>query len=177
MSIYDQILADSLKQASLDRAIAAECAAMLAACQSEAERMAVALLLWAGILPDAEGGEITRLDWADVGAKEIYIGQDVAKTGTDRHIPISRCLARLIKGHPKEGCVIPANWKRVYQRIRKAAGIVGQDVTRHHFASHYLMAYGEDKAKAALGHTAGSSTLFRHYRRAVTEADGKAFFR
>lgn len=32
-------------------------------------------------------------------------------------------------------------------------------------------------AEEELGHAAGSSTLFRHYRRAVTEAQGKAFFR
>lgn len=151
--------------------------AMLQACESDTERMAVALLLWAGIRPDAEGGEIARLDWADVGKTKIYVSPEVAKTNSDRHIPISRRLARLIHGHPKDGCVIPANWKRVYQRIRKTAGVTGQDVTRHTFASHCLAAYGETKAKSAMGHTAGSSTLFRHYRRAVTEADGKTFFR
>jgi integrase len=73
--------------------------------------------------------------------------------------------------------VLPANWRRSWQRIRKAAGIAGeQDILRHSFASHYLAATDEAKAKAAMGHTAGSSTLFRHYRRAVTQADGKAYF-
>jgi integrase len=52
-----------------------------------------------------------------------------------------------------------------------------QDVLRHTFASHYLAAFGEDAAKQALGHAAGSTTIFRHYRRAVTESQGKAFFR
>jgi len=154
-----------------------ECEAMLAACATPDERRAVALLLWAGIRPDAESGEIARLDWEDVGKSEIYVPQDVSKTGSDRHIPITPRLRRELAGRPKSGCAIPAGWKRAYQRIRKAAGVSGQDVTRHTFASNYLAAFGEDKAKSAMGHTAGSSTLFRHYRRAVTEAAGKAFFR
>jgi integrase len=73
--------------------------------------------------------------------------------------------------------VLPAGWRRAWQRIRKAAGIAGeQDILRHSFASHYLAATSEEQAKAAMGHTAGSSTLFRHYRRAVTQADGLAYF-
>ncbi len=165
------------KSATIRILTPAECEAMLAACATPDERRALALLLWAGIRPDAEGGEIARLDWEDVGTGEIYVPQDVAKTGTDRHIPITARLKRELKGHPKSGCVSPAGWKRAYQRIRKAAGVAGQDVTRHTFASNYLAAHGEDKAKAAMGHTAGSSTIFRHYRRAVTESAGKAFFR
>ncbi len=100
------------------------------------------------------------------------------KTGTDRHIPITPRLRRLIKDHPQDGPVIPANWRRVYKKLRRAAGIRReQDITRHTFASNCLAAYGEHAAKQALGHTANSSTLFRHYRAAVTEAAGKKFFR
>jgi hypothetical protein len=153
-----------------------DCGRLLRATESKQEVMAVALLLFAGIRPDVESGEITRLDWEDVGKNEIYLSREVSKVG-DRHVPITPRLRRLIKGHPEDGTVIPANWQRVWPRLRKAAGITAQDVTRHTFASNYLAAYGEDKAKAAMGHTAGSSTLFRHYRRAVTEADGKKFFR
>ena len=151
-------------------------AAMLEACESKQETMAVALLIFAGIRPDVESGEITRLDWADVGQAEIYLSREVSKVG-DRHVPITPRLRRLLKGHPKAGTVIPANWQRVWPRLRKAAGVSVQDITRHTFASHYLAAFGEDAAKQAMGHTKGSDTIFRHYRRAVTEADGKKFFR
>lgn len=153
-----------------------QCRAMLRACESRDEVRAVALLLFAGIRPDVESGEITRLDWEDVGDNEIYLSRDVSKVG-DRHVPISARLRRLIKGHPESGTVIPANWQRVWPRLRKAAGITAQDVTRHTFASHYLAAFGEHAAKQAMGHTKGSDTLFRHYRRAVTEADGLKYFR
>jgi len=152
--------------------------AVLAACRTADERRVVALLLYAGIRPDAESGEISRLLWQNVGKAEIYVPQSASKTGSDRLVPIRPVLRRLLKGHPASGPVAPAGWRRAWQRIRKQAGIASmQDVLRHTFASHYLAAFGEDAAKQALGHAAGSTTLFRHYRRAVTEQQGKAFFR
>ncbi len=154
----------------------AEVEAVLSHCRTPQERRVVALLAFAGIRPDAESGEIARLDWEAVGAKEIYISPGVSKTGSDRHIPLTPRLRELLDGHPESGPVRPVQWRRSWQRIRKAAGLDGQDVLRHSFASHYLAATDEARAKAAMGHTAGSSTLFRHYRRAVTQADGLAYF-
>ena len=155
----------------------AEVEKVLGHCQSVDERRVVALLAFAGIRPDAESGEIARLDWEAVGAQEIYIAPATSKTGSDRHIPLTPRLRAELKGHPTEGPVLPAGWRRVWQRIRKAAGIAGeQDILRHSYASHYLAATDEARAKAAMGHTAGSSTIFRHYRRAVVVADGLAYF-
>lgn len=154
-----------------------QCRQMLRATESPEERRALALLLFAGIRPSAEDGEITRVEWDMVGKKEIYLPEDVTKTGSDRHITITPRLRRLIKGHPKDGPVIPANWRRVYRRLRQAAGLTNeQDITRHTFASHFLAAYDEKATKAAMGHTEGSSTLFRHYRKAVIEKDGLKYF-
>lgn len=147
---------------------------LLDACETTAERMAVAVLVFAGIRPDAEHGEIRRLQWEDVG-ETIYVSRAVSKVG-DRHVPIHPRLADEIKDHPKSGPVAPSNWKRTWRRIRKTASITGQDITRHTFGSNHLAAFGEKATKAAIGHTAGSSTLFRHYARAVTESEGKAFF-
>jgi integrase len=152
-------------------------AALLAACQTPEETRVIALLLYAGIRPEAEDGEISRLEWQAVGAREIYIAPEVAKTRTDRIIPIRPVLKRLLVGHPNSGRVIPPNWARSWKRIRKQAEIIGADVTRHTYASHHLVAYGEDATKNAMGHTAGSTTLFRHYRAAVSEKDAKAYFK
>jgi len=155
----------------------AEMEKVLSHCQSVEERRVVALLAFAGIRPDAESGEIARLDWEAVGAKEIYIAPTTSKTGSDRHIPLTPRLRAEIDGHPASGPVLPANWRRAWQRIRKAAGIAGeQDILRHSYASNMLAATNEERTKSSLGHTAGSSTLFRHYRRAVTQADGLAYF-
>lgn len=156
-----------------------QCASMLRACETAEERRAVALLLFAGIRPDAESGEFSRLDWSAVKDGKIYVSPEVSKTGTDRIIPIRPRLARLIKGHPESGSVLPPNWAKRIQAIRKAAGMNGagyQDATRHAFASHHLVAYGEASTQAAMGHTEGSRTLFKHYRAAVPEDAGKKYF-
>jgi len=153
-----------------------EVEAVLSHCRTPEERRVVALLAFAGIRPDAESGEIARLHWEALGAQEIYIAPSVSKTGSDRHIPITPRLRELLDGHPTSGPVRPVQWRRSWQRIRKAAGIDGQDVLRHSFASHYLAATDEARAKSSLGHTLQSQTLFRHYRRAVNEADGLAYF-
>jgi integrase len=151
--------------------------AMLEACQSREETRACALLLFAGIRPDVSDGEITRLDWETVGARDIYIPANVSKTKSDRHIRITPRLASLIQGHPSSGPVTPSGWKTVCGRLRRAARIVGkQDITRHTFASNYLAAFGEDATKAAMGHSKGSDTLFRHYRRSVTNEAGEKYF-
>lgn len=153
-----------------------QCARVLRACVTREEVRVVALLMFAGIRPDADSGEISRLEWDAVGKKEIYVSPEVSKVG-DRHVLIRPRLARLLRGHPAEGPVMPAGWKRRWQRIRRVAGIAEmQDVLRHTFASNWLAAYGENSAKLAMGHTKGSDTLFRHYRRAVTKETGRRFF-
>jgi integrase len=74
---------------------------------------------------------------------------------------------------------MPPSWKKRITIIRKAAGMNDpkfQDATRHCFASHHLVAFGEAATQAAMGHTEGSRTLFKHYRRAITEAAGTKYF-
>jgi integrase len=156
------------------------CAALLRASKTREERWAVALLLFAGIRPSAEDGEISRLQWEAVDSVDqghIYVSAEVSKTNTDRHILITPRLARLLKEHPKGGPVVPANWPRVYARLRKDANLGReQDLLRHTFASNFLVAYGDDRCKEAMGHTPGSTTLFRHYRRSVVPAAGEKYF-
>lgn len=154
------------------------CKRLLAAVRHEPDAFrTVALLLLAGIRPDSEEGEITRMDWSMVGPKEIYLPHAVTKTGGDRHIPVTPVLAKLITGHPADGPIIPAGWKRRWTKLRALVGISGKrDITRHTFGSHILAALGEHEAKQAMGHTKDSDTLFRHYRRAVTTEQGKRYF-
>ncbi|MCX6875398.1 MAG: hypothetical protein NTW21_16560 [Verrucomicrobia bacterium] len=155
-----------------------QCAAMLRACRDRSEVQAVALLLFGGVRPDAVDGELSKLDWRDVDGEHVTIHPETSKTDSDRFIPITPRLARLLRGHPVDGPVLPAGWAKRIQAIRKAAGISGdQDITRHTFASNFLVAFGEDAAKSAMGHTAGSQTIFRHYRRAVKPDAAKKYFR
>jgi integrase len=156
-----------------------QAAAMLRACKNAPERRAVALLLFAGIRPDATDGEISKLDWSAVREGKIFVSAEVSKTTDPRIIPIRPRLARLLSGHPEDGKVAPPNWKRRIGEIRKAAGLGPdhQDATRHTFASHHLVAFGEDATKDAMGHAEGSRTLFRHYRVAVPTEEGVKYFR
>lgn len=166
------------KSSTVEFLTTSQCARLLRVCERVEERRVVALLLFAGIRPDVEHGEIGRLQWDAVGTDSIYVSSEVCKTNQDRLIPISSRLKRLIRGHPTSGRVVPNGWKKAWQRIRRDAGIAHlQDVCRHTFASHALAAWGEGEAKQAMGHTAGSTTLFRHYRRAVTKAAGEKYFR
>lgn len=165
------------RQAQFEILTEAQRKALLGACTTQGERWVASLLLYAGIRPSMEDGEISRLEWDVVGKDEIYISPQVSKTGSDRHIPITPVLRKALKGHPKEGLVLPSGFRKRWQEIRKTAGISDmKDTTRHTFASHYLAAFGDHATKQAMGHTAGSDTLFRHYRRAIKEADGKAYF-
>jgi integrase len=165
------------KKAEIEILSLEEAEKVLDACERPEDRRVVALLLFAGIRPDAEEGEIARLRWEAVEGATLYLAPEMTKTKTDRHVPILPRLAAELVGHPAEGKVITPGWKKRWQAIRKAAGIAAkQDVLRHTFASHFLAAYGEDAAKQAMGHTRGSDTLFRHYRRAVTREDGRKFF-
>lgn len=152
--------------------------AMFASCKSQAETFAVALLLYAGIRPDSEKGEIMRLDWAAFSKNEIEISEFVSKTNRPRKIPILPALRRLIADHPTQGRVTPKNWPRVWTRLRAAAELTDSDECRHTFASHLLAYYKghEGKAKMAMGHTEGSAVLFRHYAAAVNLAEGRAYF-
>jgi hypothetical protein len=150
---------------------------MFADCHSVEERRAFALLVYAGIRPDSYAGEITRMDWDMIRDGAIHLPASITKTNADRIILIRPVLARILEGHPASGTVCPARWQGTYIRVRKAAGIAGvNDVTRHTFASMHLALYGEDATKEAMGHTAGSRTLFAHYRRAVRKEDAEKFF-
>lgn len=141
------------------------------------EKRCVAVLLFAGIRPDSQRGEISRLGWQAFGKTEIYVSQEVSKVG-DRFIPITPRLRRLIKGHPASEPVAPSNWKKVWQRLRRDAGISNlQDATRHAFCSHALAAWGMEKTQAAMGHVPLSAVTRANYTRAVTKAAGLAYFR
>jgi len=150
----------------------------LRVCESPEERRVVAVLFFAGVRPDAEFGEISRLDWSAFGDDVIEVSSEVSKTPSDRHIPISPRLRRLIRGHPPDGPVMPPAWKKRWQRIRRDAGISELiDVARHVYCSNMLAAFGMEACQAAMGHVPLSQVTRRHYARAVLKPAALRYFR
>lgn len=95
-------------------------------------RFSVRLLLYSGIRP----AEVARLRAEDVcwQEKQIIIRPQVSKTGGGRYVPL-RCM----QGLRKQDCRIPANWKKRWKALRRAAGFTRwvPDVCRHTFASYH----------------------------------------
>ncbi len=131
-----------------------------------------ALMLFAGIRPS---GELLKISLDSIRKKRIYISPDQSKTGTDRQIPISENLRLWIDAWDQE-TILPAQWKRKTQAVRKAAGISGeQDILRHTFGSHFYRIHGEEETLQAMGHTS-FRTFESHYRRAVSLERAQEFF-
>jgi integrase len=134
-----------------------------------------ALMLFAGIRPDKETGEITRLSWADIHKDYIKISKEISKTETGRHIPISDNLRAWLDRCEGDD-IIPEGWAKKYQAARAHAGISDkQDVLRHTFGSMFYRLHDETQTITAMGHTS-FKTFEKHYLDQVTREDALAFF-
>lgn len=150
--------------------------ALLDVCATPEERWAVAILLFAGVRPAVRHGEISRLDWAAVGKRQVYLSPEVSKVG-ERHVPIFPRLQRELAGHPAAGAVMPVAWEQRWAAIRKAAGVTEQDICRATFCSHLLAWKGMVATQAAMGHVPMSAVTRAHYARSVTKEAGAAYFK
>lgn len=131
---------------------------------------AFSVLLFAGVRPF---GELQRISEGNLREKHIDISSEESKTRDDRHIPISDNLRKWLDATKYED-LVPANWKRKYQAVRKRCGIVDQDVPRHTYASAIYRLEGEHGAIRALGHKSFRTTE-RFYKRAMSEEDALAY--
>jgi integrase len=140
---------------------------------------AFAIMVFAGVRPE----EITRLQWDAIHLDDdcIIIGGDVAKTRSHRIIPIEANLADWLKTVPESertGAVVPSNWKKKYQVVRKISGIGKrqQDILRHTFASAHLAAYNDFKElQAAMGHGT-TEMILKHYKALMKKPEGVKFW-
>lgn len=103
---------------------------------------AIQLLLWCGIRP----GEVRRLRWRDIDKREkvVYVEGRVSKTGGPRAVPLRGGARELLQYNmPGDELIAPRNWTRLWQRIRKRAGLHNwqRDVLRHTFASLHLKCF------------------------------------
>lgn len=141
----------------------------------------VAVTLFCGVRPE-EVKRSTRADF-DLENATFVVGSAVDKNARRRVVelsPVAVAWLRIwIERHPKQRAFRPANWRKKWEKLRKAAGLWPwpSDVNRHtfatmHFAEHQNLAL----LKSQLGHHENEATLHRHYR-AVRMPDGRAVSR
>lgn len=136
----------------------------------------LAVGMFAGIRPH----EMRKLKAEHFKNGYIYVGTDVAKTSSERTVPIRPNLAAWIEKYPVPDGVYPKASITLTRTLRKLFGLLRdkdvKDIMRHSYAS-YAYEQSGDAAKTAseLGHV-DTSMLFRHYRGVVPPGSGTRFF-
>lgn len=140
---------------------------------------AFACMVFAGIRPE----EMRRLQWGKVHLDDavIIVDKVVSKTRSHRVIEMSDNLVAWLETVPKSertGHVVPSNWVKKYQIVRKQSGISKkqQDILRHSFASYHLAAHADFNAlQSAMGHGTGEMIL-THYKALIRKPEAVKFW-
>lgn len=137
------------------------------------------LLLWCGIRP----GEVRRLRWRDIDKREkvVYIEGRISKTGGPRAVPLRGAAKELLLyDRPGDELIAPRNWNRLWQRLRKRAGMEywQRDVLRHTFASFHLKCFHNlSQLQEEMGHRDSNLLRTRYLNvRHVSTATARRFF-
>lgn len=136
-----------------------------------------ALALFAGIRPDWQDGEISKLKESDFIAAEDYIqlGRGITKTRKKRHTVIQPNLKEWLTRYPiKKYPIVCANFKKIYPKIRKQFGLQ-HDVLRHTYCS---MLVGRYRSVAETAIQAGNSekVLWESYLNLVQRPEAEEFW-
>jgi integrase len=163
----------------------AQVAALLnAVCETDLELLPYHVLcIFAGIRPK----EVERLTWSNVSMDErfIEVPDEKSKTAIRRIVEMEPLLVRWLDycikaGGNIQGGVTPAsNLRKRLRAVRKAAGFDRwpQDAPRRTFASCWLAIHSDvNRLNILMGHTS-PEMLWRHYHRAVTQKQAKAFWK
>lgn len=138
----------------------------------------VAVCLFAGMRPF----ETRRLPWEQVNLKDKEIRLEAMQTktgrksGRGRTVAIDPTLAKWL-GAYKGIEFFPANWRKEFAEVRKAAGITHwpDDVLRHTAISHHFRLHNSfGKAAEQFGNS--EDIIKKHYLGRVTSDDTKKFY-
>lgn len=151
---------------------------------------AMAIMAFAGVRPDVEGGEIVKLEWKDIILKDrqkrIELPASATKTKKSRTIKIRPVLASWLQWHEQrqgstDGLVSPYRGTALRNRLRdihsKAKIARIQDGLRHSFASYLVPLDGKDSTSLELGHQGNLSVMDKHYRKSVTRTEANKFWK
>lgn len=136
-------------------------------------QLSLSLMLYSGIRPT----EVSRLeerdfDWDNM---QVIIRPTTSKTGGGRIVPI-----RGIQGIRKKDRIIPKNWGRKWQCLRRATGYRGRswqpDVCRHTFASYHAAFFRNlPELQMEMGHR-DVTLLMTRYMAPALKKDAAAFW-
>jgi integrase len=156
-------------------------------------RAPIALLLFAGLRPEAE---LLRLDWTAIDLGERLIDITASKnSASHRFIKVSDNLAAFLENAPRRDSRVvcfrakyfSAKMKKVRERAAgnlRRAGIPCPSLEewpnhclRHTFASmHYGAFKNAHETAEQMGHAGSLRMFFRHYRNRVKETEALAFW-
>ena len=107
----------------------------------------------------------------------VFVGATVSKSGNERYVKLQPNAMEWLLPHRQDRGLIYFN-RLEFQAAREEAGVTwGHDILRHSFGSDARAAFRDagDVAEQ-MGHGSSTQMLFKHYRRAVREADAVKFW-
>ena len=124
--------------------------------------------------------EILRLDWSSIWgrADHVELEADITKTRRRRLIPRFPALGAWLNSFRNHsGLVWPHSQKAFesrYYRLRDKAGIRGNNLLRHSYASYRFTQIGEDELAKEMGNS--PEMIFSNYRELVEPSEAEAWF-
>ena len=137
-----------------------------------------ALAYFAGIRPDIETGEISKIaeredELINLATGRIAVPAAVSKTKFDRPVNISENLKAWLEAY-KDLPIIPTNCKNDCIHVREKFGLQ-KDETRHSFISYHI-ALHRSIGDAAMQAGNSETMIKKHYLTFPTHKEGKDFF-
>jgi integrase len=139
-------------------------------------------MLAIGAFSGLRDAEIKRLDWSEVDQKRAYIEVKAqkAKSARRRIIEMQPNLREWVRPYAgMTGAVVPANWRKKLDLVRKAAGLARwpKNGLRHSYASYRLAAiHDAPRVASDLGHTS-PKMLYSTYREVVRPEEADRYWK
>jgi integrase len=156
----------------------------LAALLKDAAKQApdVVPMLALGAFSGLRDAEIKRLDWSEVDQKRGHVEVKAckAKSARRRIVEIQPNLSEWLRPYAEmTGTVVPANWRKKLDLVRKAAKLARwpKNGLRHSYASYRLAAiHDAPRVASELGHTS-PKMLYSTYRELVLPEEAARYWK
>ncbi len=144
-----------------------------------------AMMLFLGIRPDVDGGEIFRIgqviagklnkEWFNLNNEQAFLAGEITKTGEPRWINLPPNFSAWIKAYPLRSANYNLQRLLAHRAKLRVRFNIPHDGLRHSFCSYYTRKYGPGAAALAAGHLE-SIQRKRYLNAGISEADAEAFF-